>query len=132
ASAPERYAPVVATAAPIAVPVTAAAPVAAAQRTRRDSACRADGISGNFSGYTNTDARGTILERVGSGGGVRIVQRHFGDLLVCMVSDEVDGADRPSEWPGRAGRVVLETERDGSSERLEVVEQAGGVEQAWR
>ena len=113
-----------------------AAPVAsdqAAQLTSRDTACSSDDASrGTFSGFTNIDNRGVISEQIGTGGGYRIIQRHFDDLLVCMRSEDVTGSDRPSEWLGRAPRVVIETRRGGSTQSLETVRQAGGVQQTWR
>lgn len=87
--------------------------------------------SSDFVGYTDTDRQGAILERIGTAGDRRLVQRHFGDLRACMFAERA-GADRPSEWMGRAARVVLETERGGTTHRLELVRAAGGVRQTWR
>src|ERR671910_450537 len=73
---------------------------------------------------------------IGTRGGDRIVLRSFGDLQVCMVAEDFAGADRslrPSEWPGRARRAVMESSRGGVVQRLETTRGDGGAQRVvWR
>jgi beta-lactamase regulating signal transducer with metallopeptidase domain len=95
--------------------------------------CGADlGADANFTGFTNTDRNGRVLDLVGTSGGSRIILRRFGDLRVCMSSDDVPGQARPSEWVGLASRVVLATERGGATERLEIRRLDSRVQQTWQ
>lgn len=118
-------------------------PTAAAQPdVGRDSACwwvATDSVS--FSGSISSSGAGgrmVIDEQIGSRGADRVIQRRFGDLRLCMFAEGIgarDSVERPSQWLGRARRVVLEARRGspgspGSAgsvlQRLEVGQQAGG------
>jgi beta-lactamase regulating signal transducer with metallopeptidase domain len=96
-----------------------------------------DGAS--FSGTMSTSdagGRSVILEQVGTRGRDRVIQKRFGDLQLCMVAEEAgdrDSAERPSEWPGRARRVILEARRGGATERLTIGRWAdGGQRISWQ
>ena len=124
---------------PIVGPI--AATQAAVQAAGGDSACWADRQDGmSFSGSSSmTEVAGqTIIhERVGTlGGTTRIIQKSFGDLRLCMVADaagEPQTGDRPSQWLGRAPRVILEARRGGMLQRLEVSRDSGGSQRtSWR
>src|SRR5204863_4824173 len=100
----------------------------------RDSACAwesADNpsFSGSMSSRT-VGGRTVIYEQLGSRGADRVIQKSFGDLLVCMVAEGVGGRggadDRPSGWMGRARRIAMETRRGSSVQRLSVEPQGGG------
>jgi hypothetical protein len=112
----------------------------AAQSLDRDSTCSWDSNRGrSFNGNVSTTevaGRTTIREQMGWRGTDRIIQRDFGDLRACMVAEGItDRADetRPGQWLDRAMRVVLETERRGVMQRLEIERQAGGPERrTWR
>jgi len=93
----------------------------------RDSPCGWDvGSGASFSGTISTTVRnGTeIREQVGRRGNDRVVQKSFGDLRVCMLAEDADDLDRPSQMIGRARRVVLEARRGSTVQRLEVGQQA--------
>jgi beta-lactamase regulating signal transducer with metallopeptidase domain len=89
----------------------------------RDSPCLVQAsdllsFDGNLSG---NGERSQVREQVGRRGDDRIVQKTFGDLQVCMLAEDAHSdSDRPSELPGRASRVVLETRRGTTVERQEV------------
>jgi predicted nucleic acid-binding Zn-ribbon protein len=70
----------------------------------------AEDRSRSFNG-TMTTSGGSIQEQIGRRGSERVVQTHFGDMRVCMVTAGFDGDrdDRPSQWPLRSDRVILET-----------------------
>ena len=109
----------------------------------RDSACWWE-FSGDssFSGSMSTSDRGggyVIHEQVGRRGADRVIQKTFGDLRLCMLAVDVGAVDedeRPSHWPGRASRVVIEARRGGSErnvQRLEIGRQTGaGQRVSWR
>lgn len=87
----------------------------------------------SFSGSMSSDERGghrVVYDAVGTVGADRIVLRSFDDLRVCMIAEDFAGSDsslRPSEWPGRAKRVVLETRRGGVVQRLVTTRVPGGA-----
>jgi phage shock protein A len=66
--------------------------------------------SRSFSGSMTTNG-GAVVEQIGRRGSEGVVQKSFGDLRVCMVTHGFDGEpdDRPSRWPFRSDRVILET-----------------------
>ena len=113
---------------------TAAAP--APQTVVRDSSCWSDdGRRGSFSGIMSSDrinGRNVIYEQIGTSDGDRIIQKSFGDLRLCMLAEGEgadDRGDRPSQWPAHARRVVMESRRGNSVQRLEIVD--GGRRQSW-
>jgi len=115
---------------------TAAAP-AAQTAVRGDQSCWSDdGRRGSFSGLMSSDridGRNVIYEQIGTSGADRIIQKSFGDLRLCMLAEGEgvdDRADRPSQWPAHARRVVLESRRGDSVQRLEIAD--GGRTQSWR
>ena len=76
-----------------------------------------------------------IYEQVGTLGTDRTIQQTFGDMRVCMLAEgagDRTSADRPSQWPGRATRVVLEVRRGGLVQRLEITRQGGGQRLSWQ
>jgi beta-lactamase regulating signal transducer with metallopeptidase domain/predicted nucleic acid-binding Zn-ribbon protein len=105
----------------------------------RDSACWWDPSDGSsFSGsmsMSDAGGRTVIHEQIGTRGTSRVIQKSFGDLRVCMVAEDVgdrDRAERPSQWLGRARRVVMEARRGSVVQRLEVGRQtAGGQQISW-
>src|SRR6185295_6862486 len=83
--------------------------------TRRESSCwvmPAEGSS--FAGtmsIADEGGRKVIRERVGRSGSDRVIQKRFGDLDLCMLAEDAGGGrspDQPTEWMGRARRLVLE------------------------
>jgi beta-lactamase regulating signal transducer with metallopeptidase domain len=64
----------------------------------------------------------TIYEQVGQRGRERVIQKSFGDVRVCMMTEGYtgEGVLLPSTWIGHADRVVLETERSGDLRRMEI------------
>ncbi len=99
---------------------------------RRDAACGWDvGTGSSFSGNISmtTTAEVEIREQVGRRGNDRIILKSFGDLRVCMTAESVGDVDRPSQWIGRARRVVLEARRGSSVQRLDISQASRAV---WR
>ena len=98
-----------------------------------DTACWSDSSANtSFHGSISMSDRGgrpVIYEQIGFRGADRVIQKSFGGLRVCALAEEAAGFDRdekPSEWPGRARRVILEAHRGGQLQRLEIARQAGG------
>jgi hypothetical protein len=92
-----------------------------------------------FHGSISMSDRGgrpVIYEQIGFRGADRVIMKSFGELRVCALAEEAAGFDRdekPSEWPGRARRVILEAHRGGQVQRLEIVRQAGGSQHvSWQ
>jgi len=110
-----------------------AVPAAAAQRAR-GTGCWSEGADGNFSGFTNTDERGVIIERVGSTGGLQVIQQRFGGLRLCMAAEgaAAERGERPSTWVARAPRVLIETAQGTSAASLEIRRQGGAAQTTWR
>lgn len=81
----------------------------------------AEDRSRSFSGTMSTSGR-TIQEQIGRRGSERVIQSSYGDLRVCMVTDGFDGQrdDRPSQWPLRSDRVILETRTPDDVRTLDV------------
>ena len=118
--------------------VPAAAPAAPAPPVQA-SACwpgGVDGMRGNFSGTfsSRTTDGGRRVDAVGQRDGDRIIQRHVDDLRLCMlVHGDVeleDGGARIGRV-GDGGRVVLEAERDGALQRLEIRNDGSGERLTW-
>jgi predicted nucleic acid-binding Zn-ribbon protein len=113
-------------------PIAGGAP--AAPQTALYTTCWVDRDHGDFTGHTNTDERGRILERVGTSDGTLIIQQRFDDMRVCMVADgnAGNGRDLPSVRADRAPYVIIETMRGGSHARLDIRRAAGGTQARWR
>ena len=100
----------------------------------RDSACWSDGYRGNFIGSSSSrqvGGRTVIYDQVGWRDGDRVIQRMFGDLRLCMLAEgagDRTNLERPSQWIGRARRVVLEAHRGGTVQRLEF----NGTNPTWQ
>jgi beta-lactamase regulating signal transducer with metallopeptidase domain/predicted nucleic acid-binding Zn-ribbon protein len=100
----------------------------------RDSACWSDGYRGNFIGSsssTQVGGRTVIYDQVGWRDGDRVIQRTFGDLRLCMLAEGAGdriNPERPSQWIGRARRVVMEAHRGGTVQRLEF----NGTNPSWQ
>jgi beta-lactamase regulating signal transducer with metallopeptidase domain/predicted nucleic acid-binding Zn-ribbon protein len=96
-----------------------------------ESACWDGGGHDSFSGSISTDDRGSIVRRVGTSGGDRVIEERFGDLRVCMIAEQMPAtaADRPSAWPGHAARTILRSSGAGGA-TLEL--RASGNSQTWR
>jgi beta-lactamase regulating signal transducer with metallopeptidase domain len=77
--------------------------------------------SRDFRGSMSTRGS-TIYEQIGRRGTDRVIQTTFGDLRICMVTDEFDGDrdDRPSQWPLRSDRVIMETRLGNDVRTLDV------------
>jgi beta-lactamase regulating signal transducer with metallopeptidase domain/predicted nucleic acid-binding Zn-ribbon protein len=118
----------------------ASAPAAGQADVSREWACGWDLSGGSsFSGSISTTEAGgrtVIHEQIGTRDNSRVIQKSFGDLRVCMVASDVgegDGVARPSQWLGRASRVVMEARRGSVVQRLELGRQAGGGHRtSWR
>jgi chromosome segregation ATPase len=98
----------------------------------------------SFSGYSSTRQVGarTIVadELVGIMRNFDLViQKNFGDLRLCMLAEGAGDRFRtelPSQWLGRARRVILEAHQRGVVHRLETAGQrtswqVGGMERAF-
>ena len=100
----------------------------------QDSACASESGSGGFVGTrssTDIGGRTVVTDQVGWRDGDRIIQRSFGDLRVCMLAEGVgvrNTAERPSQWLGRARRVVMEAHRGSAVQRLELT----GSRTSWQ
>lgn len=100
----------------------------------RDSACWSDGYRGNFIGSSSSrqvGGRTVVYDQVGWRDGDRIIQRMFGDLRLCMLAEgagDRTNPERPSQWIGRARRVVMEAHRGGTVQRLEY----NGTNPSWQ
>lgn len=104
-----------------------------------DTACWSDTSAASFHGsisMSDSGGRGVIYEQIGTRGADRVIQKAFGDLRVCALAEEAAGFDqdeKPSEWPGRARRVILEAHRGRVVQRLEIARQAGGRQRvSWQ
>jgi beta-lactamase regulating signal transducer with metallopeptidase domain len=78
--------------------------------------------------------RACASNRSGSYNGDRVIQQTFGDLHVCMTAEGLRDDDwrlRPSQWIGAARRVVLESRRGDSVQRLEV-QRGGNAQTSWQ
>jgi beta-lactamase regulating signal transducer with metallopeptidase domain len=101
--------------------------------TDSDSACWWDpydrsSFRGSMSS-SNAGGRIAIYEQVGTRGSDRVIQKSFGDLRLCMVAEGAGDraeTERPSQWLGRARRIVLEARRGNAVQRLEIRPDAGG------
>jgi beta-lactamase regulating signal transducer with metallopeptidase domain/predicted nucleic acid-binding Zn-ribbon protein len=106
----------------------------------RDSACSWDVSDGStFSGTMSTSRSGgrtIVSEQIGTRGADRVIQESFGDLQICMRAEGVgtiETAERPSQWLGRARRVVMEARRGRTVQQLDVEPGAGGAPRIlWR
>src|SRR5688572_7063909 len=118
-----------------AAPVMAAGPVMAAQAAARrgTSACDWNG-SGSFSGSVSIGAGKRTIERVGTSGETRVIQRNLGDLRICMVAEDAGGFSSapPSLWLANASRTVIEAQRGSTVQRLEATRQVGGPQFSWQ
>jgi beta-lactamase regulating signal transducer with metallopeptidase domain len=76
----------------------------------------------SFSGFFTQMESGRYLQRLGRAGREQVAQLTFGDLRVCMITAGFDGSENtiPSEWIGRADRVLIETEAGRDVRQLEV------------
>jgi beta-lactamase regulating signal transducer with metallopeptidase domain/predicted nucleic acid-binding Zn-ribbon protein len=85
---------------------------------------------------SDSGGRTVIYEQIGTRGADRVIQKSFGGLRVCALAEEAAGLDRdekPSEWPGRARRVILEAHRGDQTQRLEIARESGGRQRvAWQ
>lgn len=79
--------------------------------------------AGSFSGSMSMSGT-TIYEQIGRRGRERVIQKSFGDVRVCMMTEGFtgEGVQRPSEWIGRAVHVLLETERPNDVRRMDIDE----------
>jgi beta-lactamase regulating signal transducer with metallopeptidase domain/predicted nucleic acid-binding Zn-ribbon protein len=105
----------------------------------RDSACWSDvGRNSSFAGsvsMSETGGRTIINEQVGWRGADRVIQKTFADLTICMVAEDLGSRERderPSQWIGRASRVVLEARRGSAVQRLELSRAIGGDRASWQ
>jgi beta-lactamase regulating signal transducer with metallopeptidase domain len=136
--------------APLSPPLEPARGTPAAQaaptqlEARRDSACWTDsGGQMSFSGYSSTrqvGGRRIVADTlVGTRNSDLVIQKNFGDMRLCMLAEGAGdrlGTELPSQWLGRAGRVILEAHQRGVVQRLEVAGQRtswqiGGMERAF-
>ncbi len=92
------------------VPLVLAAATAARGQDSPTPCWGAEDRAGSFNGSMSTN-EGAIVEQIGRRGRERVVQKRFGDLRICMITRGFGGEtdDRPSEWPFRSDRVILET-----------------------
>jgi beta-lactamase regulating signal transducer with metallopeptidase domain len=109
----------------------------------RDSACWSDsGGQTSFSGYSSTrrvGGRTIVDEHVGTRNFDLVIQKNFGDMRLCMLAEGAGdrfGTELPSQWLGRARRVILEAHQKGVVQRLETAGprtswQVGGMERAF-
>jgi chromosome segregation ATPase len=68
-------------------------------------------------------------------GNDRVIQEKFGGLRVCMVAEDAGAwtsGERPSQWPERARRVVLESRRGNDVKRLEIAPDGTGRRISWQ
>jgi beta-lactamase regulating signal transducer with metallopeptidase domain len=125
-------------------PALPTTPVAQTQPViARDSACGWETRSrSSFSGgisyssnTTSTTSGGTRLyEQIGIRNGDRIIQKGFGSLQLCMVAEGLGDRtsnERPSEWIGRARRVVLES-RDGRDVQHMEIASGAATPRVWQ
>jgi bla regulator protein blaR1 len=113
--------------------VSAVPPAAATPQSLSDLACNPRSWR-SFSGSTSSSRDGVVYDMIGTSGGDRIVLRTFDDLEVCMVGEGLGGDDRsvrPSEWPDRAARSVIESRAGSRTERLELTREGGGQRVRW-
>ena len=100
----------------------------------RESACLWESGSGSFIGSMSSSrvgGRTVVTDQVGWRDGDRIIQRSFGDLRLCMLAEgagDRTNAERPSQWIGRARRIVMEAHRGNTMQRLELT----GSRTSWQ
>ena len=113
------------------------APPAKPQVPTGGRSCQLEGMHGNFSGTWSTrrdDTGATFVERFGNDNSDRVIQKHIGDLRLCMrVHGAVDlGSEGDRIGPvGEGGWLVMESELDGVVKRLEIASVDGGSEAGW-
>jgi predicted nucleic acid-binding Zn-ribbon protein len=117
-------------------PTTAPAVAPPEQAAGRESACAWDWWDNrSFNGSISSSGRGGARERIGSSDGDRVIQKSFGDLRLCMVGEAIGDRDwslKPSQWFGSARRVIIESRRGDTVQRLEVVQRAGARQTFWQ
>ena len=121
-----------AVAAPEPAAVSAVPPAAAALQSASDLDC-SPRMWRSFTG-SSSDRDGVVYDMIGTSGGDRIVLRTFNDLKVCMIGEGLGGDERsvrPSEWPDRAARSVIESSVGSRTERLELTRDGGGQRVRW-
>jgi len=103
-------------------------PLPAAQTTFAfsDSACQASARdSGSFTGTISISGDSIITNEIGRRGREHVILQQFGDVRICMLAENVDQDNaKPSQLLSTAGRVVLESERGGAGDRLELTRDA--------
>ena len=76
--------------------------------------------------------RSPIYDQVAVRGADRVITKSTGDLQICMSAEGLpDGPSRPSDWPSRASRTLMESQSGGTVHRLEGTRQAGGERVVW-
>jgi beta-lactamase regulating signal transducer with metallopeptidase domain len=99
------------------------APAAAAQPQPVEFDCRS----------RNDGGRSPIYDQIAVRGADRVITRSTGDLRICMSAAGLpDGPSRPSEWPARASRTVMQSQQGATVHRLEGTRQAGSERVVWR
>ncbi len=80
----------------------------------------------SWSGSGNSSMRTSGTER--------LIQQTFGAVQLCMVAmDAGDRTDeRPSQWMGRARRVIIEARQANAVQRLEIVRTGAAEQVSWR
>ncbi len=120
---------------PASSPVETRHSAATAQATAALS-CEADS-RGSFRGSTSMSTVGgerVVYEMIGTAGPDRIILKSFPDVRVCMLAEDGAGDDetvKPSEWPRRARRTLIEARSGKRVERLELTREGGGHRVLW-
>jgi beta-lactamase regulating signal transducer with metallopeptidase domain/predicted nucleic acid-binding Zn-ribbon protein len=113
------------------------APAMLPAQSTGEAACDWDGSGRSFSGSTSTtriNGRTVVGERIGTSVADYVVQTTLGDVRVCMLAAGAARAagERPSQWIGRADRMILESRRGAVVQRLEVSPYGTGQRVSWQ
>jgi beta-lactamase regulating signal transducer with metallopeptidase domain len=140
-----QVAPAAAAANPASAPLVAVTPKpaqlpaiwlnAAPSQGGADSACEPVMRSGTSFYGTTSSRDGRVYDMIGSSDSDRVIARTLGDVRVCMLAERAGPRltdERPSQWPGRARRVIMEARRGADFQRLEINSEAGAQRISWQ
>jgi beta-lactamase regulating signal transducer with metallopeptidase domain len=109
---------------------------AAPSQVGADSACEPVMRSGtSFYGTTSSRGDGRIYDMIGSSDSDRVIAKTLGDVRVCMLAERAGPRgdnERPSQWPGRAPRVIMEARRGAEFQRLEITSEGSAQRISWQ
>jgi beta-lactamase regulating signal transducer with metallopeptidase domain len=108
---------------------------AAPSQAGADSACERVMHSGTSFYGTTSSRDGRVYDMIGSSDSDRVIAKSLGGVRVCMLAESAGprvANERPSQWPGRARRVIMEARRGADFQRLEINSEASAQRISWQ